>query len=255
MDLVLNYADFMAVNHELLSSLRSIGLNQYEAKAYLSLASFGGHTAGELSERAELPRPRVYDVLSRLQDKGFVTIQQGRPVKYAAIPIGEATKTFKKHRQGELNEELSRIDEVGAQFAFKLKPSKAPQPGAEENVWTLKGRDMIYSKMASMLASAKSEVFLASPPESVLRKFDVHRKDFLKARQRGAQVNFVSPSVSPEITKIANNVVSASVPTRVLLADDQALVFLSDHGVKPEDETGVWLRSPHFVKTMKQALK
>ena len=100
----MNYSDIMAANPEVLNSLRQLGLNQYEAKAYYALANFGIHTAGELAERAELPRPRIYDVLTELQGKGFVLIQQGRPVKYAALPIGEAVKTLKKQRQTGLEE-------------------------------------------------------------------------------------------------------------------------------------------------------
>ena len=67
----MNYSDYMAANYDVINSLRRLGLNQYEAKAYYALASFGEHTAGELAERAELPRPRVYDVLTRLQDRGY----------------------------------------------------------------------------------------------------------------------------------------------------------------------------------------
>ena len=67
----------MPQNPDVLNSLRRLGLNQYEAKAYFALATLGKSTAGELSARAELPRPRVYDVLSSLQDKGFVNRHTG----------------------------------------------------------------------------------------------------------------------------------------------------------------------------------
>src|SRR5512136_630980 len=86
----------MPQNPEIINSLRNIGLNQYEARAYHALTAFGSSTAGELSEVADLPRPRVYDVLRGLQDKGFVVLKPGRPVKYASLPLIEALKTLRK---------------------------------------------------------------------------------------------------------------------------------------------------------------
>jgi hypothetical protein len=37
-----------------------------------------------------------------------------------------------------------------------------------------------------------------------------------------------------------------------VVADDQALLFLTDNKAKPDDEVGIWLRSPHFAQTLKQ---
>ena len=56
-------------NSDVVSNLRALGLNEYEAKAYFALASSATCTAGELATRAQLPRPRVYDVLTSLQDQ------------------------------------------------------------------------------------------------------------------------------------------------------------------------------------------
>src|SRR3989344_6466208 len=111
----------MAANPEVLNSLRQLGLNQYEAKAYYALANCGIHTAGELALRAELPRPRIYDVLMELQNKGFVLIQQGRPVKYNALPIVEAIKTLKKQKQETLEGELIKCEELGEKLSQKIK--------------------------------------------------------------------------------------------------------------------------------------
>lgn len=245
----------MASNYDVVNSLRRLGLNQYEAKAYFALASFGEHTAGELAERAELPRPRVYDVLTKLQDRGFVLIQQGRPVKYAALPIGEALKTLKKQRQNDLTEELTKIDDLGKELGSKIKVQAKGTADAGEHVWTLRGREAIYSKMSAMIAASKRDVTIASTADGLAHKLRAHEKEIDKARSRGVKIHLVSDKAAlnaVEAAKIAHSVRENALPTRLVVADDQALIFLTDAKTKPDEEVGVWLRSPHFAQTLKQ---
>jgi sugar-specific transcriptional regulator TrmB len=249
----LNYSDYMAANYDVINSLRRLGLNQYEAKAYFALASFGEHTAGELAERAELPRPRVYDVLSKLQDKGFVLIQQGRPVRYAALPILEAIKTFKKQREASFSEELAKVDALGKELSARIKARPKEAEGGE-NVWTIRGREAIYSRIASMLAGAKKDVIIASTPEGAARKLKTFAKELEKARSRGVKIHFVSQFKEGDAAKITHCIHDKSLPTRLLVADDHALLFLSDHKTRPEDEIGLWLKSPHFAQTLRHAI-
>ncbi|MFH1056594.1 MAG: helix-turn-helix domain-containing protein [Candidatus Micrarchaeota archaeon] len=249
---VVKYADSMAANPDILNSLRQLGLNQYEAKSYYALANFGVHTAGELAERAELPRPRIYDVLTELQGKGFVVIQHGRPVKYAALPIVEAIKTLKKQRQTSLEEELEKMGEIGDVLAQKIKTQPTSAQAAEETIWTLKGRETIYSKIASMLANAKKHVAIATDERGWARKSKVHGKELEKALKRGAEVSVFSPVPSiglslPHVQK--------ELPSRMVLSDDQALLFLSPKEAKAEEEIALWVKNPHFVQTLRQTLK
>ena len=250
----MNYSDIMAANPEVLNSLRQLGLNQYEAKAYYALANFGIHTAGELAERAELPRPRIYDVLTELQGKGFVLIQQGRPVKYAALPIGEAVKTLKKQRQTGLEEELEKIEDIGKRLSLKIKMQSSQAAPAEEAIWTLKGREAIYSKMAAMITNAKQHVTIATDERGWGLKSKADGKEIEKASKRGAEITVIAPVASTGLQAAANHV-AKELPSRMVLADDQALLFLSPKEAKAEEEIALWLKNPHFVQTFKQAIK
>lgn len=242
----------MAFDSTVLNALRQLGLNQYESKAYYALSHYGSHTAGELSERAELPRPRIYDVLTRLQDKGFVAIQSGRPVRYASLPIIEAVKTLKKQREATLSDELKKIEELGKDLQTRIRGTQTQAAPSEETVWTLRGREAIYSKMASMIQGAKKHIVVSSDAAGIAHKLRAHGKEMEKAKARGVKVNVVAPvSTIP----IDVPLLQKEMPSRMILADDQALVFLSGKGSKPEDEVGVWLHSPHVVETMKHALK
>ncbi|HIJ10966.1 TPA: TrmB family transcriptional regulator, partial [Candidatus Woesearchaeota archaeon] len=60
----------MIVKDELLGTLRRhFDLNLYEVKLWTALLSRGVSTAGELSDIADVPRSRSYDVLESLEKK------------------------------------------------------------------------------------------------------------------------------------------------------------------------------------------
>ena len=249
----MKYADLMAANPETINSLRQLGLNQYEAKAYYALANFGVHTAGELAERAELPRPRIYDVLTELQGKGFVLIQHGRPVKYAALPIVEAIKTLKKQKQNSLLEELKKFEDIGDTLSTKIKSQGAQAPAMEEAIWTIKGRDAIYSKISSMISSAKKHVAVATDDKGWVRKSEAHGKELEKAGKRGAHVTIVAPVANAGFANALH--LPKELPSRMVVADDQALLFLSPKNAKEDEEVALWVKNPQFVETIRQFLK
>lgn len=242
-------------NSTAISSLRSFGLNEYEAKAYYALACSGTSTAGELAARAQLPRPRVYDVLASLQDQGFVAIKPGRPVQYAATQLTEALETLKKQKRAGLEKELQHIESVGKDLHGKLKEGTlAGDFAIEDNVWTLKGRDAVNSKLTSMLQDAKQHVIISSTANGIARKLKAHGVLLQQARNRGVKIHAVVPKNVPELTQIAHSVSTNALPTRFVLADDQALLFLTDESTHPDDEVGLWLKNPHVTQTLKQLM-
>ncbi len=249
----------MPHNPDVINSLRRLGLNQYEAKSYYALSTLGKSTAGDLAERALVARPRVYDVLRSLQDKGFVALRQGRPVQYVALPLTEAISTLKKHRYDALSQELAKMEEISGQLSTRMTsaPSMSESIGSEESVWMLKGRDAIYSKMGSMIDGARKQIMISTTQNVLARKLGEHAKLLEKARTRGVKINVVSQldrAKLAEVSKLAR-VVPQSLPTRMVLADDQALVFLSKEDADPTEEVGLWLNSPHFSETLRQAVK
>ena len=246
----------MAVDPELVESLRRLGLNQYEAKAYSALCTFGSLTVGELSnpDKGDLPRPRAYDVLTSLQEKGFVSVMQGRPLMYNALPLDEAVKTLRKQKEASLSDEIKQIDQLAKELAGKLKVRTSPAIGAEERIWTLKGRDAIYSRMSSMISASKKHVVMAAHAEHFKHKFKAHQKELVKAKDRGVKLSFVTSAGTGDGVELADQHFANDPSTRMLLTDNEALLFLTDPKTKPDDEQGLWLKSPHVVNTLKASL-
>lgn len=246
----------MSVEPELVESLRKLGLNQYEAKAYSALCTHGSLTVGEISapDKGDLPRPRAYDVLTSLQEKGFVSVMQGRPLRYAALPLEEAVKTLRKQKEASLQDEIKQMDQLAKNLSGKLKPSAGATAASEDRVWTLKGRDAIYSRMSSMISASKKHVVLAAHSEHFKHKFKAHNKELQKAKDRGVRLSFVTSAGTGDGVEMADQHLPNDPSTRMLLTDNEALLFLTDSKTKPDDEQGLWLKSPHVVNTLKASL-
>ena len=92
----------MIVKEEFLANLRRcFSLNLYEVKIWTALLSRGVATAGELSDIANVPRSRSYDVLESLEKKGFAITKLGKPIKYVAVPPSEVVERVKKNVERE----------------------------------------------------------------------------------------------------------------------------------------------------------
>ncbi|TSA28712.1 TrmB family transcriptional regulator [bacterium] len=65
--------------------LIKIGLTESEAKVYFNLLKKKDFTATEISKLAQVSRPKVYEVLAKLVQKGLCTETFGRVRKYCAI--------------------------------------------------------------------------------------------------------------------------------------------------------------------------
>jgi len=103
----------MIVKEEFLSRLRRyFSLNLYEVKIWTALLSRGVSTAGELSDIANVPRSRSYDVLESLEKKGFVIMKLGKPIKYLAVPPKEVMERVKKNVSEEAKEQIKKLDEL-----------------------------------------------------------------------------------------------------------------------------------------------
>jgi sugar-specific transcriptional regulator TrmB len=79
-----------------IENLVQLGLKEYEAKIYVALVGLGETTVRRIHEVSGVPRPRVYDVLHALDEKGFIEIRQGSPLMYYAVRPDIVISVLKK---------------------------------------------------------------------------------------------------------------------------------------------------------------
>jgi sugar-specific transcriptional regulator TrmB len=102
--------------------LTALGLNKYEARAYLALLGYEKSSAVEVANRAQVPRQRIYDVLASLLDWGMVVTTDGRPVRHTALHPAVALPTMLEVRRIQQLTEHERLVSLIQEIIDKLEP-------------------------------------------------------------------------------------------------------------------------------------
>lgn len=137
--------------------LRELGLTEYEARVYAALVSAGPSAAGSLSELANVPYSRIYDILSRLERRGWVEVQAGRPSRYRSRAPADVVKLVK-------TEQERKIKEVGEAVVKELEPLYSRKAEAKRpDVWVIRGGRNLLAKIGEMLTRANVEALISIP--------------------------------------------------------------------------------------------
>ncbi len=147
----------MSVSDATLKALKELGLTEYETSSYLALVEGGQMAASEISTKSQVPYSRIYDVLGRLEEKGFITVSKGRPTLYTAKAPTEVVRLVRLDWEQRIeNASKLVVDELQAIFEQETIATT-------RDVWLLHGRAAILAKALEMLDSAREEVILSVP--------------------------------------------------------------------------------------------
>jgi len=248
----------MIVQKEFLSRLKDFGLNSYEANLWTALLSRGVATAGELSDIANVPRSRSYDVLESLERKGFVIMKLGKPIKYIAVPPQEVLERVKKsiredaERQANLIEGLKKTDLLGELSSLYTQGIRLVEPVDLTGV--VKGRQNLYSHMGAAIKNAQKSVMIMTSEQGLGRKADELKSSFQKAKEKGVQIKIIAsgkPSAAAKAVQSFAQVKHAeSIPARFAVIDGKQVICMvfDDTQIHPNYDFGIWANADSFAK-------
>jgi sugar-specific transcriptional regulator TrmB len=143
---------------ELIESLKTLGLTEYEAKVYSALVLFDKTEVKQIYEYLEAPKPSVYLSLKTLMDKGLVRVISSKPAIYKATPPEIAIKhmidVHKKAEEKALRE-LKELEKARIQTEL---------PDA---IWTLYGNENVEHNMEELLNKVKRSARLILPDHHI----------------------------------------------------------------------------------------
>lgn len=246
----------MIVQKEFLSRLKDFGLNSYEANLWTALLSRGVATAGELSDIANVPRSRSYDVLESLERKGFVIMKLGKPIKYIAVPPSEVLERVKKSihedadRQVNLIDGLKKSDLLEELSNLYTQGIRLVEPVDLTGV--VKGRQNLYGHLAAAIKNAQNSVLMMASEQGLERKSAELKSALQKAKEKGVQIRVIS--TAKQVPKSLQGVVqlkqAESVPARFTVIDGKQVIamVLDDATVHPNYDFGIWVNADNFAK-------
>jgi HTH-type transcriptional regulator, sugar sensing transcriptional regulator len=253
----------MIVKDDLLSKLRRyFDLNLYEVKLWAALLSRGVSTAGELSDIADVPRSRSYDVLESLEKKGFVVMKLGKPIKYIAIPPAEVVDRVKKNMHMNAQEKVKRLDGVrGSPLMTELETLHTQGIALVDPTdlsGCLRGRHNLYNHLDLLIKEAKDSVNIMTTEKGFLRKMEGLKATLEKVKKKGVKVRIAAPlgaegkKLAASLKGIAEVKHNDKVNSRFMTVDATDMVFmmLDDKDVHPSYDLGVWVKTPYFASSM-----
>ena len=252
----------MIVKDEFLSKLRRyFSLNLYEVKIWAALLSRGVSTAGELSDIANVPRSRSYDVLESLEKKGFVIMKIGKPIKYLAVPPTEVVIRVKKNMLEDANEKIKRLEDMKNTDVLAELNTLHSQ-GIElvepsDLSGSLRGRHNLYNHLELAIRNAEKSVDIMTTSQGLMRKIEGLKPTFEKIKKKGVAIRIAAPltketkNVVKDISEVAE-VRHTENKGRFAIIDNKDLVFmvLDDKEVHPTYDIGIWVNTPFFASAL-----
>ncbi len=249
----------MIVKEEFLSKLRTyFSLNLYEVKIWTALLSRGVSTAGELSDIANVPRSRSYDVLESLEKKGFVVMKFGKPIKYLAVPPVEVVERVKKNMKMEVDRKVKRLEDIKSTEIIEdlkqlhIQGIELVEPS--ELSGSLKGRHNLYNHLDLMIKNAEKSVTIMTTSQGLMRKIEGLKPTFEKIKKRGVKIRIAAPlsketkDAVKEMEEIAE-IKHTDQKARFCIIDGKELMFMiiDDKEVHPSYDVGIWVNTPFFA--------
>ena len=162
----------MAKTTKAVEHLQAVGFSEYEARAYVALVERGPLTGYQLAKESGIPRPNIYPVIDRLEQRGAaVRIETGAGVKYDAGQPGEMLGRISQTMEGHLSAAQHALDDLGRE---RTSPY----------VWNVEGYENIITRAEQILAGARERILLGVWSSESARLTDA----VVAAQGRGVQV-------------------------------------------------------------------
>ncbi|NLO30123.1 MAG: TrmB family transcriptional regulator [Methanosarcina mazei] len=180
--------------------LQEVGLNAYEAAAYLSLLKLGVSEASDIYRDSEVPYGKIYSVLESLVGKGFVEVQASRPKKFRAVDPELALDTFFERKKAEVEREMALLKNSveEAKEALKAVPT---QKRKDEFFWTTAITESEIKKFAVSIYSEVKKSVCVLPPVFGISIVFYLLPEIIKAIDRGVQIKLM---ISPRFMALAS---------------------------------------------------
>ena len=141
-------------------ALKQFDLNEYEAKAFVVLLQMDNAPASEISDAADVPKSRVYDILSALEKKGLVTKQPSSPRKYSANHARRSLEHLLYRIEKSYEERVSHLHNQKDQL-IDLLPDRAEHEQESSKISTVEGTYAVACKLIEGMQDCEESIRIA----------------------------------------------------------------------------------------------
>lgn len=244
----------MTISRESIEALRLMGLTDYETQSYVALTSLISANAAEISLAANVPRSKVYQVLKNLEDKGFIEMSRGKPLKFTVIPPHEVFKKSRNHIKNTMEQAEAELNLV-----YESQIPQVPAP-----IWLIHGQEKIVKKELEIISRAEESLFIMGglmfPKEP-----DMLKKSLKKPINKGVNIKMLTAPLcriddvdiltKKSLEDLPIEIKFFPVPFIKLVVRDKkemmiAFCKLSGNNALSETAIAIWNQYQEFVDTI-----
>ena len=126
--------------------LIEIGFTEYEARAYIALIEANPATAYEIAKLSGIPSSKIYEIISKMSDKGLVSIFDTKGKK-SYIPIEPAELV-----ESQRNKIESTLDTLKDELTNRTKESNVSY------IWNINDYEYLIEKVIRMIQGAEKSL-------------------------------------------------------------------------------------------------
>lgn len=245
-----------AAARELLGYLGELGLNLTEARIYLALLEAVELTASQVADRANVPRPKVYEGLRGLEERGLCVSITGKARLFRAGDIERGLEGLATQREHMRRHAAARDAEVVGLLRERLPHPPAPEAVRPfDYLEAVVGRKRTDLAMERMLSEAITRIdIMQQPPFGQVRS--QWNTAEVAAIERGVAVRVIfseqaltdSHRYAALLLAGAQIRVATEVPMKLLIGDgSQAMLALRDPDTHEQGITSIVVRHPDVV--------
>ena len=148
--------------NEIINLMKSLGLTEYESKAYIFLIIHGSLTADSLCELSGIPSGRIYDVLLSLERKGLISTIPSKPKMYLATHPSLGLDILVRLKEERLRDEIRMLKRRAKKVKNILKEIYRVSERKERpfSLGVIKGAEGLSELTKSLLKSVKKEALI-----------------------------------------------------------------------------------------------
>jgi Predicted transcriptional regulators len=164
---------------DLIRNLTSLGLKEYEARVYAGLVGLGEGNARQIHEVSRVPRPRVYDILQSLEERGCVEVRQGTPLLYRPVDPVRVIADLSGRIKEAARESVEALETISIEARQNFSP-----------IWYLKGDWSIRRNLTALVGDSRDVIsFFVIRPGLAMEY-----RDILGTIRRGVRLKILFPA-------------------------------------------------------------
>ncbi len=169
----------MAYPEDMTNIFENYGMTTYEAKVFNAVITLGVSSASELSIASDVPRSRIYDVLSGLARKGWIRVVDSKPITYASPDLDEIKTKLDKAEKDIKRANKHILDHMKA----NIRTESAIE--GDDGVELLLGRKESLNEIIAQINYARFRVWLCFPEAMLM---DAVTDELRSAKRRGVEI-------------------------------------------------------------------